>query len=251
MRSTLMGLLLAAPATAIAALCDGPCSFTMDFAGGGSVTTSAGATLTFGAGGSLVLGTGGSITLGTGGSITPAVDPPDMSAGGTLVLGTGGEIQFGAGGSLGGGASGNIEVVDNSNVVVAGAASVTVDSAQSLHLGDLNAGGTVSVTAATLDDNDNSMPIHVDSTGDITVTSDAVVTFDSAAGTEVVLTATAAGGTGPGFSDCSEGCPAGGVSTIGSPAIPTEPGLPSSANTGAWSLLTLLPLALLGLLRRR
>jgi MYXO-CTERM domain-containing protein len=245
-------LLLCAATGAPAALCEGPCTFAIDFTSGGSITSGAGATLTFGAGGDLTLGTGGTLTLGTGGSLTPNVDPPDMSAGGTLVLGPGGAIQFGTGGSLGGGTDGNIDVIEGGDLVVGGAASVTVDSAQNLHFGDLNAGGTASVTADTIDGTDTSTDIHLDTTGDITVTSDADVTFSSVSGASVVLTATAAASPG-GFGDCSSGCPAGTPSTIGNPNIPTESGFLTSPNPGggAPGLLTLVALALAGLLRRR
>lgn len=252
LRLGVLALCLASP-VAGAALCEGPCTLAIDFANGGSITSS-GATLTFGAGGNLTLGTGGTLTLGTGGSIDPdpGVDPPDMSAGGTLVLGTGGVIQFGTGGSLGGGTAGNLDAIEGGDLVIAGAASVTVDSAQNIHLGDLNAGGTVSVTANRIDTTDTSTDIHVDTTGGITVTSDADVTFSSAAGTSVVLTATATSSPG-GFGDCSTSCPTGPPSTIGNPNIPTESGFLTSPNPGggAPGLLTLLALALAGLLRRR
>ncbi len=249
LRLVVLALCLASPGAG-AALCDGPCSITMDFANGGTLTASNGATLTFGAGGALVLGTGGTLTLGAGGSITPNVDPPDMSAGGALVLGPAGSIQFGTGGSLVSGGAGGIELQEASALVVAGAVNVVVDSAASVHLGDLNAGGTASITADSIDGTDTESPIHLDATGDITVTSDAAVTYSSVAGATVVLTVPEPF-SGGGFGDCSTDCPAGGVSTIGSPTIPSEPGLPSSANTGALGLLTLLSLALLGLLRRR
>jgi hypothetical protein len=247
-----LGLALAS-VHAAAALCDGPCSITMDFANGGSISTTNGATLTFGTGGELLLGTGGSITLGTGGSLDPDVDPPDMSAGGTLVLGAGGAVQFGAGGSLDSGAAGGIVLGEASTLSVVGAASATVDSAQSVHLGDLETDGNAIVTAGgIIDGTDTTSPIHFDTTDAITVVSDADVTFSSIAGATVQLTSSDSGGD-TGFVDCSEGCPPGGISTIGSPTIPTESGVltPGQPGAGGLGLLALLPLALLGVRRRR
>jgi MYXO-CTERM domain-containing protein len=249
LRPVALALCLASPGAG-AALCDGPCSITMDFAGGGTLTPSGGATLTFGTGGALVLGTGGAISLGTGGSLDPNVDPPDMSAGGTLVLGPGGSIQFGTGGSLASGAAGGIELEEAGTLVVAGAAGFAVDSAASVHLGDLNAGGAATITADSVVDADTNSPIHVDTTGDITVTSDATVTYGSVAGASVVITVPEARS---GFGDCSQGCPPGGTSTLGPPNIPTESGFltPPNPGGGATGLWTLLAFALAGLLRRR
>jgi MYXO-CTERM domain-containing protein len=174
-----------------------------------------------------------------------------MSAGGTLVLGPGGSIQFGTGGSLASGAAGGIELEEAGTLVVAGAASVTVDSAASVHLGDLNAGGTASITADSIDATDTSSPIHLDATGNLTVTSDDAVTYSSIAGATVVLTLPDADAGG--FGDCSSGCPAGTPSALGNPNLPTESGFLTSPNPGggAPGLLTLAALALAGLLRRR
>lgn len=252
-RIVALGLLLASSA-ASADLCDGPCSVTMDFANGGAITSD-GATITFSTGGALVLGTGGSITLGTGGSLTPNQDPPDMSNGGALVLGAGGSVQFGAGGSLDSGAAGGIGLTETGDLAVTGAVSVVVDAAQSVHLGLLDTDGTATVTAGgSIDQGDTSSPIHLDTTSSITVTSDADVTLAAVtAGTVQLNPGDAGAGAGGGFSDCSDGCPSGGNSTIGSPTIPTESGFLTSPNPGggAPSLPMLLGLAILGLLRRR
>ncbi len=252
-RVAALGLALAG-APAWAALCEGPCSIVMDFSGGaGSISTTDGATLTFGPGGNLDLG-GGSITLGTGGSLDPDVDPPDMSAGGTLVLGQGGAVQFGAGGVLDSGAAGGIDLPETSTLSVVGATSAAVDSAQSVHLGDLTTDGSATVVAGgIIDMTDTSSPIHFDTTDSITVVSDADVTFSSITGATVELTSSDSGSDDNGFVDCSEGCPPGGTSTIGSPTIPTESGVltPGQPGAGGLGLLALLPLALLGLRRRR
>jgi hypothetical protein len=244
-------VLLLGSFAAPAAVCDGPCSITMDFASGGTITAAAdGATITFGTGGALVLG-GGTITLGTGGSLTPNVDPPDMSAGGTLVLGAGGSVQFGTGGSLDSGAAGGIEPAEGGGLAVAGAVDVTVDSAASVHLGDLNTAGTARVTAGgNIDGTDTSSPIHLDTTGTLNVTSDADVTFSSIAGASVELITT---GSGPGFVDCTNGCPPGDGSSIGNPNIPTESGVlaPPNGGAGAPSPWVLLLLAGASRLRRR
>ena len=252
-RLAALGLLLASTA-ARADLCDGPCSVTMDFANGGAITSD-GATITFSSGGALVLGAGGSITLGTGGSLTPNQDPPDMSNGGTLVLGTGGSVQFGAGGSLDSGDAGGIDLAEASDLAVTGATSVAVDAAQSVHLGLLDTDGTATVTAGgSIDQGDTSSPIHVDATSSITVTSDADVTLAAVTAGTVQLNPGVAGtGSGGGFGDCSDGCPTGGNSTLGSPAMPTESGFLASPNPGggAPSLPMLLGLAIVGLLRRR
>lgn len=252
-RIVALGLLLASTA-APADLCEGPCSVTMDFANGGSISSS-GATITFSTGGALVLGTGGSITLGTGGSLTPNQDPPDMSNGGTLVLGQGGSVQFGTGGSLDSGDAGGIDLAEAGNLAVAGASSVSVDSTQSVHLGTLETGGTATLTAGgTIDAGDTSSPIHLETTTGITVTSGANVTYSTVtAGTVELNPGTGGAGDGGGFGDCSGGCPAGGNGTIGAPAIPTESGFltPPTPGGGAPGLPMLLGFAILGLLRRR
>jgi MYXO-CTERM domain-containing protein len=246
-----LGLLLAS-AAAPAAVCDGPCSITMDFANGGTLTAAGdGATLTFGTGGALVLGAAGAITLGTGGSLTPNVDPPDMSLGGALVLGAGGSVQFGTGGWLDSGAAGGITPAEGGGLAIAGAVNVSVDSAASVHLGDLNTAGTARVSAGgAIDGTDTSSPIHVDTTGSIDVASDADVTFSSIAGGSVELITV---GPGPGFADCSQGCPVGGTGSLGNPNIPTESGTLTATNQGAGApgLMTLLAFAFAGLLRRR
>lgn len=249
-RGLAIGLLFAAGA-ASANLCDGPCAIVLDFADGGSLASD-GATITFGTGGALTLGTGGTLTLGTGGSLTPDTDPPDMSAGGTLVLGDGGSIQFGTGGLLDTAGAGNINLGESTALAVTGAAGVSVDAAQSVHLGNLTATGTASLTAAgTIDDGDATSPIHFDSTGDITVASDADITYATVTAGVVELNTPPAGGGG--FSDCSAGCPAGGTSTLGSPTIPSESNLlgPQTPGAGGLGLPILLPLALAAGLRPR
>jgi len=248
-------LLVLLAGAAGANLCDGPCTITLDFADGGTLASD-GATITFGTGGSLVLGTGGTLTLGTGGSITPVADPPDMSAGGTLVLGTGGSIQFGAGGELRTAAGGNISLNESTALAVTGASGASVDATQSVHLGDLTAVGTASLTAGgTITGGDIASPIHFDSTGDITILSDADITYDTAAAGVVDLNTPPPAEDDGGFSDCSAGCPEGGTSTIGSPTIPTESNIlgPQTPGAGGPGPLTLLPLALAALLglRRR
>jgi hypothetical protein len=243
-----LGLLLASPA-ASADLCDGPCSITMDFTDGGTISGQ-GATLVFGTGGSLVLGTGGSLTLGTGGSITPATDPPDMSGGGTVVFGEGGSIVFGTGGSLDTQAGGGIDPGEVGDFSVDGAVDVTVEASASIHLGVLETDGAARITAAgSIEDLDVSTPIHLHTTGSINVVSGHNVTYAAVAGATVELDDNS---DDPHFADCSAGCPEGGTGTLGSPNIPVE------ANTfgaigagGAFGLLALLPLLLLGLLRRR
>lgn len=158
-RILLLGALagiLAGPARA-ADLCDGPCSISMSFPAGGTITTTNGATLTFGSGGSLDLA-GGSITEGTGGSVTPAGG--DMSAGGSVVLGTGGSIDFGAGGSLDTGGDGGFSVLDASSLEVDGPSTVDVQSASSVHLGTMDSAGTVYYTANTVTGADATTPIN-------------------------------------------------------------------------------------------
>jgi hypothetical protein len=229
---------------AAANLCDGPCAIALDFADGGTLASD-GATITFGTGGARVLGTGGSLTLGTGGSLAPNLDPPDMSGGGSLVLGTGGSIQFGTGGMLDTAAAGNITLDEGTALAVTGASGVAVDSTTSVHLGDLTAAGTASLTAGgSITGGDTSSPIHFDSAADITVASDA---------DPIIELNAPASGDGGGFSDCSAGCPSGGTSTLGSPTIPSESNLlgPQTPGAGGPGPLTLLPLALAGLLGRR
>ena len=246
-------LLLAGTGAALADACDGPCSITMDYANGGTIVTSNGATITFSTGGVLDLGPTGSITLGTGGSLTPNVDPPDMSGGGSLVLGIGGSVTFDTGGSLDTGSAGNIALADSSDLDIAGAVDVSINSTQAVHLGTLNTAGAASVTAGgNIDGSNNSSAIHVDTSGSLNIVSDGDVTFASIAGATVELTDGSAS-TGPGFVDCSSGCPTGSQSTIGLPAIPTDSGTlgPYPQGSGGLGPLTLLPLLLAGLLRRR
>lgn len=231
-----LGLLLASTA-APAGLCDGACSITMDFADGGTIS-GAGATLTFGSGGSLVLGTGGTLDVGTGGSITPNVDPPDMSGGGTIVLGQGGSIVFGTGGSLDTGPGGAIDLGEGAELSVDGAVDVTVESSQSVHLGVLETDGAARITAGrSIEDLDVSTPIHLGTTTSINVVSGLDVTYAALSGATVELDDNS---DDPHFSDCSAGCPVGGTSTFTSPA-----------SGGAFGLISLLPLLLLGLPRRR
>jgi hypothetical protein len=116
--------------------------------------------------------------------------------------------------------------------------------------------GTASLTAGgTITGGDTSSPIHLDSTGDITVLSDADITYDTAAAAIVELNTPPPAADDGGFADCSEGCPDGGTSTIGSPTIPTEsnvlgPQTPGAGGPGPLSLLPLALAALLGLRRR-
>lgn len=240
-----------ATGAASADLCDG-CSFTLDFPDGGSITASD-ATIRFGTGGALALGAGGTITLGTGGSLDPDVDPPDMSAGGTLVLGSGGSIQFGTGGTLDSGNAGDIELAEGGTLSVDDAGSVAIDAGQSVHLGTIEAAGAARLTAGRdLVDLDTTTPIHLRTTGGVTVAADLDVTYTSVSGTPLELHDGAEDG---GFADCSAGCPPGGTSTIGSPTIPSESNVlgPQTPGAGGPGPLTLLPLLLLALpgLRRR
>ena len=243
-----LGLLLASPAVP-ADLCDAACSITMDFADGGTINAS-GTTLTFGTGGSLVLGTGGTLNAGTGGSVTPATDPPDMSGGGSIVFGEGGSIVFGTGGSLNSGSGGGIDPGEGADFSVDGAVDVTIESSQSIHLGVLETDGTARLTAGrSIEDLDVSTPIHLHTTGSINVTSGLDVTYAAISGATVELDDNS---DDPHFSDCGNSCPEGGTSTIGSPSIPVEGNtLSSPASGGAFGLLSLLPLLLLGLSRRR
>ena len=157
MQGTRTGVWLAAIAAALALLpaqagemCGGPCSFSAQFADGGSVGSPVGATITFGSGGSLVLGEGGSITLGEGGSVTPAPAEgaaPDMSAGGAVVLGPGGAISFGPGGSLVTGEAGGVSLPAESALDVTSAGAITLDSQSAVELGDIYSDGDVAVTS--------------------------------------------------------------------------------------------------------
>jgi len=100
---------------------------------------------------------------------------------------------------------------------------------------------------------DTSSPIHFESTGDITVLSDADITYDTVTAALVDLNTPPPEEGGGGFSDCSEGCPDAGTSTIGSPTIPSESNMlgPQTPGAGGPGPLTLLPLALAALLGRR
>lgn len=235
--------------TAVADLCDG-CSFSMDYADGGLVTGS-GATIKFGPGGALVLGTGGTLNLGTGGSLTPDVDPPDMSAGGMLVLGDGGSIQFGPGGSLASGDAGDIELTETGGLSFDDASAVAIDGGQSVHLGVIEAADAATLAAGRyLIDLDTTTNIHLHFPGTVNVAADLDITYASASATSLELRDGASDG---GFSDCSNGCPSGGTSTIGSPTIPSESNLlgPQTPGAGGPGPLTLAPLALVAILVRR
>lgn len=125
----------ALPAPALAAdLCAAPCTITLDFARGGSITASGGATLDFAEGGALVLGEGGAIAPGEGGSVTP--EGGDMAAGGSVVLGPGGSITFGTGGSL---RASGFSVVDEGRLDIAGGDAGRVEGGGDVHFHTISA----------------------------------------------------------------------------------------------------------------
>ncbi|MGH8442637.1 MAG: hypothetical protein ACRETF_07010 [Nevskiaceae bacterium] len=140
-------LLLVAPTSMAANLCDGPCSLTIDFPQGGSISAPDGATLMFGPEGALLeLGEGGAIAFGEGGGFHPLENgPPTMVFGGTIVLGPGGSIQFGPSGSLATGEYGAIAAEGAFEVVSARA--VSIDSPTAVRVGDLTTHGVIEVVS--------------------------------------------------------------------------------------------------------
>jgi hypothetical protein len=208
-----LALLLGARAAAAADLCDGPCSASLGFPAGGSISAVDGATITFGPeGGLLDLGEGGSLTLGEGGSMEVLEGAPDnMSQGGTLTLGPGGSIQFGPNGSLATGDQGGLAVPDGSALDVAATGPIVVDSEAAVQMGNLHAAGTVEITSGgnVSIGMEPIVPLHLSTTGDsgstIQVTSAGdVSTGEISAGSSITVTANSIG-FGAGSVDVAEG----------------------------------------------
>lgn len=146
-----LALLFAAPAAVAVEMCGGPCSVSIGFPEGGSISAPGGATITFGTdGGLLELGDGGSLTLGDGGSVWYQDGGPDnkMAYGGTVTLGPGGSITFGPGGALATSYLGGIAVADGAALDVLASGPVTIASVHAIGVGALDAGGSIHVTGS-------------------------------------------------------------------------------------------------------
>jgi len=287
----LIALLAATPVAGAAELCDGqPCSVSMEFPAGGTITASSG-TIAFGSGGVLALGEGGSITPGEGGSITPepaAGAAPDMSNGGSIVFGSGGQIVFGAGGSLATGDAGMISIADSpgSAFAVANAGSIAISSDASIFVGDIDSEGTVEMTAAgSVNGCDPGTPIHLaaidhDPSTRISITSGGDIAMGTIKGSPESLTVTAQrditlcsegawepgggtdGGSGYGASglcvDSGSGVSCSGTVSQADPTVPAPEHMyvmdafvsPGDGGGGAPAPLMLLALGLGALLRR-